>query len=482
MEEIEITNTQIVETEKVKEELVEADVEDLGSMPIYFERSEQNKLILDDSLYIGSLENTGLYTVRDDGETALVHIQGNIIKKIFPDDIKRYVLDYMDQFNDRELKNYFIRNTKYFTLNYLSALRRVEPQILRDTKDTAYFHFRNGIVRVTKEGIYPPAPYESFGYLVWEQHIIPREYSFKQSWNESSFYQFVFILANRNEERCNYLCSIIGYALHNYRTNDNTKAIIINDENISEHPEGGSGKSLLAKSLGHLRNQVIKDGKTFNPRRSFEYSDVDETTDLLLIDETNENFLFQDLFSVITEGIEIEKKFKNKKRLSIEESPLFLITTNTVVKGFGGSSKRRQYNVDIHQYFNKNHTPKDEFGHTFFNDWDENDWLEFDNFMLYCVWLYLNSGILHYTDENNIKKDAIRATNETFYEWFEEVKYDFQNKTSTKEALTRYQKETGEKLSSRKFIGNFKSCAQIFGYNFIPERTPNERGFRLLMN
>ncbi|MBW6479470.1 MAG: hypothetical protein K0B37_08590 [Bacteroidales bacterium] len=481
MNEIELLDVEYVEAEEVEQE-PEQEAEELGSIPIYFERSEQHKLILDDSLFIGSLENAGFFTVRKNGETALVQIRANIIKKIFPDDIKRYVLNDTEQYFDREIKNFFIRNTKYFTINYLSALRRVEPQILRDTKDIAYFYYTNGVVQVTKERIYDPVSYVSFGYLVWEEHILPREYIIKQDWNESSFPKFVFRLANNNEERYYYLCSIIGYALHNYRTNDNTRAIIINDENINEHPEGGSGKSLLAKSLGQLRNLVIKDGKTFNPRRSFEYSNIDETTDLVLIDETSENFSFQDLFSVITEGIEIEQKFKNKRRLSIEDTPLFLITTNTVVKGFGGSNKRRQYNVDIHQHFNYHHTPKDEFGKRFFTEWDKEEWLNFDNFMLYCVWLKLNREIMHYSNEVNVIKEAVRATNQTFYEWFEEVKYDFQNKTSTKEALNRYQEETGENLSPRKFIGFIKHCAQIFGYEFIQERTPNERGFRLVLN
>src|SRR5690606_22054837 len=112
--------------------------------------------------------------------------------------------------------------------------------------------------------------------------------------------------------RMDYILSIIGYALRNYRNTSNTRAIIFNDESISDQPEGGSGKSLLAKALGHVRSQVTKDGKIFNPKRPFEWSDVDESTHLVLIDETSNNFSFEDLFSVITDGITVEKKFSNK--------------------------------------------------------------------------------------------------------------------------------------------------------------------------
>ena len=451
-------------------------------MPIYFERSEQNKLILDDSLFIASLENAGFFTIRDDGATNLVYIQENIIKKVIPDDIKWYVLNYIEQYSDRELKNFFIKNAKYFAPNYLSALKRVEPQILRDTKDSAYFPFRNGVVQVTKKGIGEPIPYNEFGFFIWEDHIIDRDFIKNESFEAPIFCQFITRLTNGELLRYNYLCSIIGYALHNYRTSAKTKAIIINDEVINYQPEGGSGKGILAKSLGFLRKQVVKDGKTFNPKKSFEYSDVDESTNLIWLDETSNNFNFEDLFSVITDGITIEKKFGNKRRLPIENSPLFIITTNQVVKGFSGSFRRRQLNVDIYQHFNHSYTPEIEFGHTFFNDWNKDEWQKFDNFMLLCVHYYIFNGIAKLPEEFSLEKDAVRATNETFYEWFMETKYDFQNQTSTSEALKKYQEETEEILSHKKFIGYIKSCSEILGYRFIQERTPNERGFRLLLN
>ncbi len=138
--------------------------------------------------------------------------------------------------------------------------------------------------------------------------------------------------------------------------------------------------------------------------------------------------------------------------MPIEYSPLFIITTNNVISGYSGSFKRRQYNVDIHHHFNYRYRPVDEFGHTFFTDWDEEEWLKFDTFMLLCVKFYLANSIAHYPEEVNMKKDAIRATNQTFYEWFEDVKQDFQILISTNDALARYQEETGDKISPKKFM------------------------------
>ena len=59
---------------------------------------------------------------------------------------------------------------------------------------------------------------------------------------------------------------------------------------MSEQPEGGSGKSLLASSLGNVRTLVKNDGKSFSPKKSFEWSDIDEGTDIALLDDIDKGF------------------------------------------------------------------------------------------------------------------------------------------------------------------------------------------------
>ena len=302
---------------------------------------------------------------------------------------------------------------------------------------------------------------------------------------EPVFLKFLIRLTNNDPNRLKYLMTLIGYALHNYRTTANTRAIILTDEIFSDQPEGGSGKSLLAIALGQMRELVKKDGKSFNPLKSFEWSDVDESTDLVLIDETSKGFAFEDLFSVITMGISVERKNKDKYHLPIEKSPIIILTTNNLVKGYSGSFKRRQYSADINQYFSHSHTPIDEYGQTFFLDWDKDEWARFDAFMLFCVHIYLNKGVLPSFEVESKKKDAIRATGSTFYEWFEEVKHDLQIFISTNIAKDKYVEETGQrglKLSAKKFLGQVKICCEILGYQFHEERTSQERGFRIQFN
>lgn len=453
------------------------------SQPFY-EVSENGKVEIDDELFIGSLENGGFRTVRRGDVILLVRIMGNIIQKIIPYDIKQYVRNSID---DSRVRNYMIRQRRFFTIDYLNYLEEINPDLIRDRKDLAFFCFKNGIIEVSRQGISKPIPFDQFGKLVWSHHIIDREFNLSHIFENEDpvFFRFLERITGNDDERLNGLMTLIGYALHNYNTSATSKVIVLNDENISEQPEGGSGKTLLAKALGRIRSLVLKDGKSFNPKKSFEWSDVDETSDLVLIDESSKGSVFEDLFSIISNGINVERKNRDKYFLPIEKSPKLMMTTNTVIPGNSGSFKRRQYNIDLYQYFNKNYTPEDEFGHIFFDEWDDVEWAKFDALMLLCVHFYLEYNVLETPEVFQGKKDAIRATGLTFYEWFEDSKEDFQNFIDTQSALERYLRETSQKsfeMSAKKFKSYIKSCCEIFGHTYSEVRTSNARGFRLELN
>jgi hypothetical protein len=452
--------------------------------PAFCEVTEKGKVVLNDTLYIDYLEEAGFRIVKHGDALSLVRIQGNIISKETPEDIKRFVLNQVTSYESQEVKNYLIRNRRFFTSDYLNALKQEEPVVIRDVKDKAYFFYENGVVEVTARAISQPVPYEEFGKLVWSHNIQKRKFSadVNELCAQSVFLKFIQRLTNNNSERLVYMSSLLGYALHNYRTTANTKAIIFNDETVTEQPEGGSGKSLLAIALGYMRTLVKNDGKTFSPKKSFEWSDIDEGTDIVLLDDTSKGFPFEDLFSAITLGFKVEKKGVDKYHLPIEKSPILIITTNSLIGGYGGSFKRRQYSIDINQYFNHNNTPIDEYGHTFFSDWDYEEWARFDALMLCFVQHYLANGVMECPEQEREKKEAIRATSTSFYEWFVEVKDDLINYNNTNTAKGRYIEDTGQRgpqLSAKTFLRYVKSCCEILGYECITLRTSRERGFQI---
>ena len=68
---------------------------------------------------------------------------------------------------------------------------------------------------------------------------------------------------------------------------------------ISEDvPNGGSGKGLIHKAIGHIKNIVIEDGKKFDYKNQFAYQKVNKDTQILLLDDVPQHFDFKSLFSM----------------------------------------------------------------------------------------------------------------------------------------------------------------------------------------
>ena len=99
------------------------------------------------------------------------------------------------------------------------------------------------------------------------------------------------------------------------------------------------------------------------------------------------------MFSVITEGITLEKKNKDAIKIPFSRSPKVIITTNYAIKGTGNSFARRKWELEFFAHYSKEYTPLDEFGKLFFSDWDKTEWCKFDNYMVGCIQYYLEQGL-----------------------------------------------------------------------------------------
>jgi hypothetical protein len=77
--------------------------------------------------------------------------------------------------------------------------------------------------------------------------------------------------------------------------------------------------------------------------------------------------------------------------------------------------------MELLTYFNSEHTPADEFGEIFFEDWDGDAWGKFYNFMLGCVRSWFASGkkITVYDSETTELKRLICQTSREFVEFME---------------------------------------------------------------
>lgn len=212
--------------------------------------------------------------------------------------------------------------------------------------------------------------------------------------------------------------------LHSFKNNSNNKAIIFNDEIISENPNGRSGKGLFWNALKHLKKVQSLDGKTFDFKKSFPYQNVSTDCQVLVFDDVKKNFDFENLFSIITEGITIEYKGKDSIKLDVTESPKIVITTNYTIKGDSASHNARKYEAEMSSYFNENHTPIHEFGHELFNDWDGVEWAKFDNYMMECLQKYLKHGLIEMPTINLKTRKLINEVGSELLQFFDTLNFN----------------------------------------------------------
>jgi len=363
------------------------------------------------------LEENGFYKFNPEGSKnyVFVKVTNNLIDHTSEKEIKDFVLSYLLEIDDISVYNYFAECTRYFREEFLTLLSSINVYFIADSKDSAYLYYKNCAVKITKDEI-TPIDYLDLGGYVWKDHVIDRVFDLCQVTN-CDYKTFINNISGGTDKRVRSMESTIGYLLHGWKNLSYCPATILNDELISDNPEGGTGKGLFMNGISHMKKLVVIDGKSFNFEKSFAYQLVSADTQILCFDDVKKHFDFERLFSVVTEGLTLEKKNKDAIKIPFSKSPKVAITTNYAIKGKGSSFERRKWELELSQFYTKEFTPLVEFGKLMFGEWDDNDWCQFDNYMITCLQLYLDKGLIK-SDFVNLKTRQFSAeTCHEFIEW-----------------------------------------------------------------
>ncbi len=356
---------------------------------------------------------------------------------------------------------------KYFKDDYLNILDETAIYFKEDTIDKSYIYFRNGAVEVSKDGV-TIIDYLNLDGFVWKKHIIDFDFEVTENIN-CDFSRFIELVSHNDEQRINALTSTIGYLMHSFKTSANNKAVILNDETISENPNGGSGKGIFWNALSKVKRLSDINGKSFSFEKSFPYQTVSADTQILVFDDVQKNFKFENLFSVITEGITLEKKNKDAIKIPVSKSPKIIITTNYTLGGIGGSFERRKWELEFSSYFSSKHTPLNEFGRMLFDEWDKSEWLKFYNYMITCLRMYLINGLIAHDFKNLDIRKFIKETSHEFYEWVNESNIIFNERLSKALLYNEIKNEypdLAKWLSAKRFSQWLESYCKFKGYDF----------------
>ena len=362
------------------------------------------------------LEDNGFYKFCPEGgkNYVFVRVTNNLVDHTSEKEIKDFVLNYLLDLGDSFVYNYFADKTRFFKEDFLSLLSTIDIYFIEDTKDTAYLYYRNCAVKITKNSV-EPIDYFDLGGYVWKDHVIDRNFK-KCKIGKCDYQKFVSNICGGDDTRITSMESTIGFLMHGHKNQSFCPAVILNDEVISDNPEGGTGKGLFMNALSKMKKIVTIDGKSFNFEKSFAYQLVSADTQILVFDDVKKMFDFERLFSVVTEGLTLEKKNKDAIKIPFDKSPKIAITTNYAIKGAGNSFARRKWELELHQYYSKSFTPMDEFGKLMFGDWDEDEWCSFDNYMISCLQFYMAYGLKE-SKFINLKIRQLSA--ETCYDFIE---------------------------------------------------------------
>ncbi|AKH95417.1 hypothetical protein [Elizabethkingia anophelis] len=289
---------------------------------------------------------------------------------------------------------------------------------------------------------------------------------------------FLYNLAGQDDFRFLVLKTVLGYLLLRAQNPTTTKAVFFLDSNINELGvvNGGTGKSLLLLYLSYMRSLCQISGKDFNSTLRFIYDRVTEFTSIIGFNDMKSNIDFEHFFGRSTDGQLIERKYKQSIFIPYIYSPKLAFTSNYYPKApSGNSTDRRLYVYEVSAYYSKKLTPKDEFGHSFFYDWDEGQWLEFDRLMISCVQLYLQHGLLEAPSIHLEQRKLISEVGTEIMEFLDEVLLT-KTKLHKKELFADFRKESTAssryQLSHRGFTIKVKKYLEYKGIPY--KETPSD--------
>lgn len=435
---------------------------------------------INESRLLDYLKKQNVFCVNNQGGFSYHKIDKNIIYDIDIYDIKRMVVTYIQErhIGNEKLLNKFLKAKLIYTDLFLSDLKIDEPRKLRDSHDKAYKCFSNGIVRINKNKENDFIDYEDLEEPIHVSQIIKHEYiaNYKM---KSDFETFVEDIAGEN------LISFktaIGYLSSKYKSQANAKAIILNDPSTSfSSANGGKGKGIIGKSLSYFNLLTRIDAKQYKPNDSFALAPVTENTDVLFLDDIKPNFHLTDFYNLITDSFEVTAKYKDKKTIPFEVAPKILLSSNYPLKGTDESSKRRRLDLVLTDFYSTKNTPVQKFGNEFFTCWSESEWSSFFNFMVKCVKLYLEKGLIPMSAQSMKLKELIGDTSQDFITFIDDnldsMMEDYFSLETIKQEYFRY---SNQNISARKIKGWLSKWCKYYEYNLIDNRKSNRRVYKLV--
>jgi hypothetical protein len=338
----------------------------------------------------------------------LCRVQNCIIEKSTVDLLRRHLLDYVNSLpdlvfdgipdgRDRVLDMIIQDNT--LSPAKICALPFFTEKEHTNTISDGFYYFKNGFVKVNKEGA-KLFPYNTIpaGFVVWKSSIINHDLDLLSGettdFEQLNFVKFLMNLCTNREskkfhiDRFEHLRYCLGFVLFRPDSEIDLKALIISEFNLDPRKyQGRTGKTFLIRAIMKmLYPGKMHSGKGWNSKDKFRYQNVEPDWKVFAINDCEANINFESFFTDITDGMQVEKKFE--KGIYIFEpkrTPQMILSCNYGIKGNGDSFSARRLDLEILPYYNKDFRPEQELGTMLGDQWNKGQWDMFYSFMIDCV-------------------------------------------------------------------------------------------------
>lgn len=359
----------------------------------------------------------------DDGKRGLVKIDSGVIRIVDEYDIRYFLLNYIYRATKSlTVHEYFTENiSSKVPVSFLYLLDQLEVITGKRRQHSQRFYFKDCEAEITASGI----ELTKFVGPVWEENQVQRNFERIKIFQkfepdgagsftiiptddgaECDFYRFICNVSNNftgaqmdakaNADYRRHIANkvtAIGYLLRDCKTPTERKAVVAMDSKMSKvgFSSGRTGKSFIGEAISKFISQAFIDGRKLSNDDQYMYSGVSRQTANIMIDDVKENFCFKNLYTDLSGKLNVNIKQGARFEIPFEESPKIYITTNHALSDLDDSARARIIFMSFSNWYSSSYSPRNEFGHYFFSEWDDRQWLLFDNFMLECIMLYMRS-------------------------------------------------------------------------------------------
>lgn len=316
---------------------------------------------------------------------SVVRVEGFLVKRIterqFYDALKSYIGADEDTCNAFEA---YLQRAGEFTISRIPLLDTTK--LLDSTKDYSYKFFKNVWVAIRPDGVIHNT-YEYIGdRLIWEPQLLDRNFEIEELNPEGLYYQFLDLSIGVTT----YLYKVIGYLTHEHKDPANAYMIMLTESCPNPKQGGGTGKNIFtnligsATSLKNIAGSQVQLNEKF--LQAWNYERVMAVHDL----PKRFNIGF---FKELSSGSgTLKKLFHDEESLPSSMMPKFVFTTNFSYDDSDGGIKRRLIPVEFSNFFTKVGGVDRHFSKMFPHDWSPEDWLQYDNFIIKAIQMYLQGN------------------------------------------------------------------------------------------